>query len=348
MTGALGFLLLLQVTPELRQHVEAGLQAKRSGDVDTAIREFKAATELAPNLAAAFVNLGAAYIEKKDFGKAVPPLEKSLQLQPDLRGAEGMLGAALLAQGYAAAAMPYLEKGQANDLLGVALLEMNRDREAVDHLEAALEKRPNDPDLLYYLSEAHVRLAKRAMDRLSEAAPNSARREQMQGETAAAAGNQEAARKYFLAALGKRPGLRGVHGALGESYLAAGDYERAETEFRAEVQVAPGSALAHYKLGSTLLNRGQGTAAIAELRQARQLQQESPEILLALGKALNMTGDARGAAETLEGLLHSAPDSAQAAAAHLQLAQSYRKLGRAADAERQMKLFGKGRQRPGR
>ena len=138
MTGALVFLLLFQVTPELRRHVEAGLHAKQSGDVDTAIREFTVATELAPNLAAAFVNLGAAYIEKKDFGKAIPPLEKALQLNPDLPGAEAMLGAGLLAQGFAEAAIPHLEKVRANDLLGVALLELNRDREAVDHLEAAL------------------------------------------------------------------------------------------------------------------------------------------------------------------------------------------------------------------
>ena len=44
--------LALQVNPELKQHVEAGLAAKQAGDLDTAIREFQRVTELAPGLAA--------------------------------------------------------------------------------------------------------------------------------------------------------------------------------------------------------------------------------------------------------------------------------------------------------
>lgn len=58
-------LLALQVTPELRQHVDAGLKARAAGNLDIAIREFRRVTELAPNLAAGYVNLGAAYLEKR-------------------------------------------------------------------------------------------------------------------------------------------------------------------------------------------------------------------------------------------------------------------------------------------
>ena len=255
-----------------------------------------------------------------------------------------MLGAALLSQGFASAALPHLEKVQVHNLLGVALLELNRDREAVDHLEAALEKNPDDPDLLYYLSEAHGRLAKSAADRLMQNGRDSARAEQVRGETAAASGNQAAARKYFLAALGKRPDLRGIHEELGESFLLAGDHGLAEKEFRAELQLAPGSAVAHFKLGSVLLSRGQAAEAIAELRQACQLKPESPEILLALGKALLAAGDAREAADALERLLHLSPDSEEAKAAHLQLAQAYRKLGRPVEAAQQIELFRESRQ----
>ena len=40
----------------------------------------------------------------------------------------------------------------------MALLETGRTREAIDKLEDALEKQPDNPDLLYYLSQAHARL----------------------------------------------------------------------------------------------------------------------------------------------------------------------------------------------
>jgi tetratricopeptide (TPR) repeat protein len=159
----------LQTPPELKQRVEAGLNAKRAGDLDTAIREFKRVAELAPGLAASHVNLGAAYYEKKDYGNAIPPLRKALELNPELPGAHSMLGVALLAQGYAAESIPHLEKGQSDALLGVALLESGREREAMDRLEVALIKQPGDPDLLYYLSQAHARLSKQGVPGSSRA-----------------------------------------------------------------------------------------------------------------------------------------------------------------------------------
>ena len=115
------------------------------------------------------MNLGAVYYEKKDYGQAIPSLRKALELNPDLPGAHGMLGAALLAQGYAAESIPHLEKAKSGEVLGVALLEAGRAREAIDKLEEALEKQPDNPDLLYYLSQAHARLAKQASDALAEA-----------------------------------------------------------------------------------------------------------------------------------------------------------------------------------
>lgn len=122
MIAALVLFLALQVTSELRQHVEAGVKAKAAGDLDTAIREFRRVAELAPDLAAAHVNLGAVYVEKKDYSAAIPPLRKALELNPDLTGAHSMLGTALLAEGFASEALAHLEKAQNDDLLGVALL----------------------------------------------------------------------------------------------------------------------------------------------------------------------------------------------------------------------------------
>ena len=78
MIPIIALLLALQATPELKQHVDAGLKAKSAGDLDAAIREFERVVELAPNLAAAHVNLGAVYYEKKDYTHAIPSLRKAL------------------------------------------------------------------------------------------------------------------------------------------------------------------------------------------------------------------------------------------------------------------------------
>ena len=257
MIATIALLLALQAAPELKVHVDAGLKAKSAGDLDAAIREFQRVVELAPEMAAAHVNLGAVYYEKKDYSRAIPSLRKALELNPNLHGAHGMLGVALLALGFASESIPHLEEAKADDVLGVALLESGRAREAIDKLEAALEKQPDNPDLLYYLSQAHARLSKQAFDVLSERSPASARTHQMLGEARAASGNREAAEKEFRAALAMRPDLRGVHFALGEMYLGSGDYENAEREFRQEAHLAPGSAPAAFKLGVVLMNRGE-------------------------------------------------------------------------------------------
>lgn len=329
----------LQVTPELKQHVEAGLAAKRAGDLDAAIREFRRVTELAPTLAAAHVNLGAVYCDKNDYAKAIAPLRKALELDPALMGAHEMLGIALLAQGYAVEAIPHLEKARAEALLGVAMLEGGRARDAIDKLEAALQKQPDNPDLLYYLSQAHAQLSKQALDVLTAKAPASARAQQAIGEANLAAGNREAAEKHLRAALAVRSGLRGVHFSLGELYLGAGDYERAEREFRDETRLNPGSAAAAYKLGLVLLNRGESRAALAELQRAHTLQPGMPETLLELGKATAAMGDLPAAEKFFQKVLAQEQESNLAESAHFQLSQIYRKLQRAADADRHMKRF---------
>jgi tetratricopeptide (TPR) repeat protein len=339
MNATLVLLLSFQVTPEIGQHINAGMKAKQAGDLDTAVREFRRVAELAPALAAAHVNLGAVYLAKRDYGDAIPALRKALELSPDLTGAQSMLGTALLAQGYGCESIPHLETGGADDLLGVALLDCGRPREALDRLEAALQKRPGDPDLLYYLGRTHSELAKRSLERLRDEHPDSARTQQMLGEAAAAGGDRAAAEKHLRAAVAARSDLRGAHFAIGELLLQAGEYMKAEAEFRAEARLSPGSAVTAWRLGSVLANLGRTNEAIAELKRANGLQQDMPETLLELGTLLNGSGDARAAEGYLRRVLEIEKDTALAAAAHFQLAQVCRKLGRAADAEREMKAF---------
>ena len=339
MTAALFLLLWWQITPEITAHINAGMKAKAAGDLDGAIREFKRVAELAPDLAAVHVNLGATYLRKKDYGSAVPALRRALELSPDLPGAHGMLGTALLAQGFACEAIPPLEKGQAEDLLGVALLDCGRPREALDRIEAALEKRPADPDLLYYLGRAHHDLGKRALDALRTGNPDSPRAHQMLGEAFAATGNAAAAEKHFRAALALRPDLRGVHFALGEILLQAGDYKQAEAAFRAEAELSPGSAAAAWKLGSVLANLGRNDEAITHLKRANALQPDMPETLLELAKVLNGAGDSKTAEPHLLAVLKLEQETSLAESAHFLLAQVYKRLGRTTDADRELKAF---------
>src|ERR1700692_955195 len=87
-------------SPDALQHMQAGAGAEQQQHSDWAAAEVKKATELAPTLAAGFVNLGQAYMENQDYGAAIPPLKHALELAPDLAAGHQLLGYALLAQGY--------------------------------------------------------------------------------------------------------------------------------------------------------------------------------------------------------------------------------------------------------
>lgn len=329
------------VSPQIVQHVQAGMAAQKAGHLEEAIDEFRKVTELAPNLSAAFVNLGAAYLQNRDYGAAIAPLKRALELNPDLAGAHQMLGYALLARGYTAEAILHFEKAGAHDGLGIALLETGKLPEAIANLEAALAGRPNDPDLLYYLGRATGLLSKNTFDTLLSAYPDSARAHQALAENYAALRRTQDAVKEYREAIRLRPGAPGIHLALGEVYAAASDWIKAEAEFQAEAKLQPGSAEAAYQLGSTLLRQGNVREARAELARADRLRPGMPETLYAMGKAASLDGDAAGAEKAWTSVIAIEKTSSLAAQAHFGLAALYRKQGKLADAGREMGEFRK-------
>jgi len=330
----------LDSTGALR-HLKAGVEADRQGHLDAAIEEFRKATELDPKLADAFVALGQAHIEKHNYDGAIAALTRALELSPKLGDAHRLLGYALLAQGYANEAIPHLKSAQEKGALGIAETEAGQLPEAVADLNAALVKRPNDPDLLYYLGRASGLLGKQAIDTLQAAYPDSARAHQAMGENYLVLRRLPEAEKEYREALRVRPDLPGLHIELGQVYAAAFQWAQAEAEFRTETKLQPGNAEAAYRLGAALLEQGKGHEALAELRRADYLRPEMPETLYSLGKAALLDGDPASAEKAWTKVSEIEGQSSLAAQAHFQLANLYRKQGNTAKAQREMQEYQK-------
>jgi tetratricopeptide (TPR) repeat protein len=340
--AALSVLLSLQASPSpALQHLHAGVEADQSGQVDSAITEFQKAAELDPKLAPAFVDLGGALIEKRDYAGAIPPLKRALELSPNLEGAHRLLGYALLAQGYATDAIPHLEKAHAQDALGIALLEAGKLQEASAVLQKALAKNPNDPDLLYYYGQVSGLLSKQVFDDLESRFPDSARAHQMMAQDYAALRDVPSAEREFLEALRLRPQTAGLHLQFGELYARAQQWDKAEEQFRLETEVQPGSAEAQYRLGEALLQLGKFHEAREALVHSDELRQDMPETLYMLGKAAAGDGDDALAEKSWTHVLKIEDNTPLAAQAHFGLAGIYRKQGKTADASREMEQFRK-------
>jgi tetratricopeptide (TPR) repeat protein len=328
-------------SPEALQHLQAGAEAEKQRHFDVAIAEFKKVTELAPTLAEGFVNLGQAYMENQDYGAAIPPLKHALELSPELAAAHQLLGYALLAQGYNAEAIPHLEKIQEPAALGIAQIGTGQLPQAVENLQAALAKHPNDPDLLYYLGRASGLLSKQSIDTLQAAYPDSARSHQALAENYFVLRQMPQAEKEFLEALRLRPDTPELHLELGLVYSGSSQWPKAEAEFRAQSKLQPGNAEAAYRLGSALLQQGKAREARIELQRADRLQPDMPETLYSLGKAASLAGDSAAAERAWTKLLSIEKGTSLAGQTHFALAGLYRKQGKTADAERETQEFQK-------
>jgi tetratricopeptide (TPR) repeat protein len=289
--------------------------------------------------AAERVRTAAGLIARRDYANAIPELQRALNLQPDLVEARELFGQALLAQGYSAEAIPHLERGRRPDLLGIALAQEHRAPEAIEKLVAALEQKPDDPDVLYYLGKVSAQLLQRSFDRLIRAQPDSPRTHQIMAETYTAQRQVDAAEREYRKTLELNPGTRGVHMALGLLRLNAGKLDAAEKEFRAETLVSPGDGEAAWRLGSLLLKLGRTGDALAELQRSDRLRPRMIETLFDLGKAYSTENDAAEAEKAWLAIISIDDQGDLAAAAHLQLAQLYRRQGNPTDADLHFRRF---------
>ncbi|PYX53269.1 MAG: hypothetical protein DMG76_26405 [Acidobacteria bacterium] len=209
------------------------------------------------------------------------------------------------------------------------------------NLQAALEKRPNDPDLLYYQGRAGGLLSKQSIDTLLAAYPRSARACQALAENYFVLRQMPDAEKQYQQALQLRPDMPNLHLELGQVYAMTSRWPQAEQQFRAEVKLQPGNAEAEYRLGEALLQQGKSRESRTELERADRLQPQMPETLYAIGKAAALDGDAAASEKAWISLLSIEKEGSLAAQAHFGWAGLYRKQGKTAEAEQQMREFQK-------
>ena len=324
--------------PEAVILLQSGIDAENRHDLDSAISAFRKAADAAPSAPVAFFRLGEAYMNKSDYAAAIPPLKRALELIPDALPVHQLLGFALLSQGYASEAISHLERVHEYGALGIAQLQAGQPAEAIVNLRTALEKNPDDPDLLYYLSRAGSALSSQSLDKLLSAYRDSARGHQALGQNYVAAKMFPEAAKEYQQAITLRPDLPGLHLELGQIYAASSDWEKAQQQFRAEAKLQPGNAEAAYLLGDALLQQGKMKEAAAELKRSNELHADMPETLYDLGKA-SAASDPAEAEHALTRVTQMEKDTALTAQAYFTLAAIHRKQGKTDQAAHEMAEF---------
>jgi tetratricopeptide (TPR) repeat protein len=132
---------------------------------------------------------------------------------------------------------------------GVAYFEMKLYRDAIPHLKEALARKPNDPEIHYYLGAAHShertwRDAIWHLERAVVISPSTVKYEYELGKAYAGAGLYEMVIKSCERLLKLEPLNGKAHNLLGYAYGRLRQYDKARLHFTLAISIDPNDQLA--------------------------------------------------------------------------------------------------------
>jgi len=325
-------------------HDEASdLQSK--GDLAGAAAKYEAMVRLAPRLSPAYNNLGSLYLQLGNYPKAIEMLEKGLKVNPNLPSAAALLGMAYFQQGDYRAARQRLEEaahanpGDANAAMFLVncLTKLGEFQAAARTLEQLAQKQPRNPQLWYLLGNVYLQLSESALAKVNEIDPNSIWAHQISSDMAEGVKNYDGAILEMKKALALAPRQPGLHYKLGDLYRETGQLDAAFAEFSAEQANDPNNCRVAWKLGDVLLLQSlRPEEALGDVDRALAACPDLTEARLDRARLLVKL---RRFEEALPDLLASAKATPAEPSIHYLLVQAYRALGRAEDAQAEMRVF---------
>jgi tetratricopeptide (TPR) repeat protein len=127
-----------------------------------------------------------------------------------------------------------------------------------------------------------------------------------------------------------------AHYDLGLLYEARSQWREAMAAYEGEIAVSPKLYQPHFNLAKLLSRDGRAAEAVTHFRAAVERNPEFGTGYLYLAKALLDTNDLTGAEQAAKRGLDSKPDAAMVPLGHYVLADVYARLGREAEAARQI------------
>jgi tetratricopeptide (TPR) repeat protein len=357
-TWVCGFLLLClatpllaqsasnEVTPEVQQLYAQAKTAQQNGDDNTAMEKYRQMIRLAPDLAAAYNNLGMLYFNHGEYAKAVPVLERGLHVDPKMGTATALLGLSYFELGQDQKARPVLESAlRANPAdsnvqmsLAHVLINLGMNQEAIRSLNDYLARNPKDQQAWYLLGKTYLHLSEDALGKVNQIDPNSFVAHEVAGEIDESMHNYDGALVEFKKAVELAPQQAGTHLRLGNVYWVMGKWQSAQDEFRSELAIAPMDCMARWKLANSILAaNGSSDEALTNLNQTVT---RCPNIMQARVDRARALVKLNRDTEALPDLLLAVKDSPDEPSIHFLLASVYRSQGRAEDAKRELHTYG--------
>jgi Flp pilus assembly protein TadD len=235
--------------PALENRLAVGIEALKSGDLETAQRIFAEAARQGVKHPLVYHNLGVIAQQKADHQQAVTRFRQALALQPDYGPSRLLLGVSLLAVGKnsesvrelkrAVSLMP--EEPQSHLQLAKAYEASEDWLSAAQQLQRVVELAPREPEYSYQLARAWTQLSGWSYQQIQHVNPKSARLQQALGQEYAIQQKYDLALQAYRRAAALDPQLPEVHLAIAVILLELKKFDQALSEITREQQLVPQS-----------------------------------------------------------------------------------------------------------
>ena len=331
-------------TRESDEEFARGVRLQQAGDLAGARRAYEAALKLSPARIDALSNLGLAYGGLHQYGRAIQSFEKALAIDPKQPRVLFNLGLTYLQVGQNDNARRTLasvanENYLARHYLGVSLLKLNRIPEGIAELEQVAGTHPEDLDALYTLGSAYIREKQLAKARQfiegTIVGHDTAEAHLIIGSYYMAAEDYRHAVPELRRAQELNPALPELGSSLGGAYAMTGSQEMATELFQAYLEKNPSDLESLAFLGWLYLESDRLDDAEKLLNKAHQIKPDDLEVVFQLARIARAREHFQEAADLLEQVVAAKPDHTRA---HVLLAQTYFRLKRPADGNREREI----------
>ncbi len=332
---------------ESDDHFGRAVQLQQAGDLPRAAREYEAALKLAPRRIDALSNLGLVYGGLRQYDRAVESFQKALEIAPKQPNVLFNLGLTYLQAGKhenARAALSSLLELQgsnytARHYLGVALLKLGRIPEGIAELETVTAAHPEDLDAAYTLASAYI--TSRQLDKARQlivrviGSHDTAEAHLIAGSYYMAAQDFRQAVVELRRAQELNAALPELGSSLGGAYAMTGSRDMATELFESYLQKNPSDFNTLAFLGWLYLESDRIDDAEKKLKKAHQIRTDDLEVMFQLARVARAKERFDEALGLLEQIVAAKPDHTRA---HVLLAQTYFRLKRTADGNREREI----------
>jgi tetratricopeptide (TPR) repeat protein len=295
---------------EAYYHFSLGLQARLTGDAETALSEYRRAQKLDP--AAGSIRLEMAKL-LRDAGRiedAIVEAQASVDLDSDDPEAHRTLG------------QLYQRRAEATD--DEASLRL-----AATEYEKAAALQPSDLVTLRQTANIYMHLrdhkeATRVLQHYLELDPASFEAQAQLGDQYLAMGDTDKAAIALQKAVELEPTSARAYQSLGEIYAGADQNDQAILHFRKALELEPGDVRLHLRLGEVLFRARRYQEALAEARAVLSTDPKNALAAYMEGETLRELKDFDGASKVVQSLLAQSPTDLKARFLQVTIAEGRR------------------------